>query len=249
MLFQVPDPVAFFPLNGAYGTNEIKGRAVQGRSNGVDRTYGPGRKILGSYQLHGTSDSYIEFTNAPGGILDVRHSMTILCWLRQQGTDGPIFNYGVNRSGVHVWVERGRLIAQFLERDYDHLPRLVSNTTLESTWMFVGASYNQSSGEAKLWIDGHESQSQNIGAGLELATQDSARIGALPYNGGYLKAKIGQLQLYNEALSQEQIQAKQKQIAGKDDVCLWVGMALERYRPLGAACIKLSSPTSEGFSW
>lgn len=249
MLFQVPDPVAFFPLNGAYGLNEIKGRVVQGRSNDVDRTYGPGRKRLGSYQLHGTSDSYIEFTNAPGGILDVRHSMTILCWLRYQGTDGPIFNYGVNRFGVHLWVSTGRLYVRFVKRDYNFLPYLKSNTTLESTWMFVGASYNQSTGEAKLWIDGNVVESQNTGIGLELATQDSVRIGAHPNDTTYLKAKIGQVQLYNEALSQQQIQAKRKQIAGKDDVCLWVGMALERYRPLGVACIKLSSPTSEGFSW
>lgn len=245
----VPDPVAFFPLNGAYGTNEIKGRVVQGRSNGVGRTFGPGLKRLGSYQLYGTSDSYIEFTNAPGGILDVRHSMTILCWLRYQGTDGPIFNYGVNRSGVLFWVSTGHLFAEFLPRDYGHSSPLESNTTLESTWMFVGASYDKSSGEAKLWIDGHVSQSKNIGAGLELATKDSVRIGALRYDARYLKAKIGQVQLYNEPLSQEQIQAKQKQISGKDDVFLWVGMALERYRSLGAACIKLSSPISEGFSW
>ena len=249
MLFQVPDPVAFFPLNGAYGTNEIKGRVVQGRRNGVDRTYGPGRKKLGSYQLYGTSDSYIEFTNAPGGILDVRHSMTILCWLRYQGTDGPIFNYGDKQFGVHLWVSTGRLFARFVKRDYNMLPPFTSNTTLESTWMFVGASYDQLTGEAKLWIDGNVVQSQNTGIGLELATQDSVRIGAISYYTPYLKAKIGQVQLYNEALSQEQIQAKQKQIAGKDDVCLWVGMALERYRPLGAACIKLSSPASERFSW
>ena len=129
------------------------------------------------------------------------------------------------------------------------LPPLKSNITLESTWMFVGASYDNLTGEAKLWIDGNVVQSQNTGIGLELATQDSVRIGAISYYTPYLKAKIGQVQLYNETLSQQQIQAKQKQIAGKDDVCLWVGMALERYRPLGAACIKLSSPTSETSSW
>ena len=33
--FKVPDPVAFFPLNAAYGTKEINNRAVKGIASGV----------------------------------------------------------------------------------------------------------------------------------------------------------------------------------------------------------------------
>ena len=89
---QVPDPVAFFPLNAAYGTNEIKNSAAQGVPSGVSLAPGPDGKVNGSYEFSGTANSYIEFPNSEGGPLDVRQSMTMLCWVYHNGKDGPLFN-------------------------------------------------------------------------------------------------------------------------------------------------------------
>ena len=71
----------------------------------------------------------------------------------------------------------------------------------------MGASYDQANGDAKLWVNGKAVQTLNIGPNLQLATQDNVRMGAKigdPSNNNF-KGKIAQMQVYNIALSQEQI--------------------------------------------
>ena len=50
-------------------------------------------------------------------------------------------------------------------------------------------------------------QTLNIGAGLDLATQDSVRMGVKSGDGRFFKGRIPQMQVYDKALSEEQIQA------------------------------------------
>ena len=69
----------------------------------------------------------------------------------------------------------------------------------------MGASYDQANGDAKLWVDGKVVQTLNIGANLQLATQDSVRMGAKVGDGRYFKGRIAQMQVYNAALTQKQI--------------------------------------------
>ena len=63
-------------------------------------------------------------------------------------------------------------------------------------------------------------QTLNIGAGLDLATQDPIRMGVKAGDGRYFKGRIAQMQVYNDALSQEQIQAIQQrtQVSGGNAV-------------------------------
>jgi len=89
----VLEPVAFFPLNGTYGTKEINGQVTAGDARKVRLASGPDSKANGSYEFEGSSNSYITFQNSDGGPLDVRYSMTILCWLYYGGRDGPLFHY------------------------------------------------------------------------------------------------------------------------------------------------------------
>ena len=91
------------------------------------------------------------------------------------------------------------------------------HTNLAGGWKFVGASYDRSSGEAKLWVNGAVVQTLNIGAGLELATQDSVRMGAKSGNGNYFKGRIAQMRIYDRALNQEQIQAIQKLVVAGNE--------------------------------
>ena len=119
--FKVPDPVVFFPLNAAYGTKEINNLAVKGIPRGVTLAPGPDGRPNYSYKFSGSSNSYIEFPNRIGGPLDVRYSMTILCWVYYDGKGGPLFNYEKLGStfGVHFWVTRsGALFVLFNKRDY-----------------------------------------------------------------------------------------------------------------------------------
>ena len=131
----------------------------------------------------------------------------MLCWLYPSSQNGPLFNYRNNGSwGVHLWVVEGQLFAQFPKRDYSWT-RLLHHTPLkqEDGWKFVGASYDQANGDAKLWVNGTAVQTVNIGANLQLATQDNVRMGAKIGDARYFKGKIAKMQVYNVALTQEQI--------------------------------------------
>ena len=139
----------------------------------------------------------------------MRYSMTMLCWVYYDGKQGPLFSYG-STWAVEFWMlQSGRLSVHFRKRDYSNTNSLV-HTNLAGGWKFVGASYDRSSGEAKLWVNGAVVQTLNIGAGLELATQDSIRMGVKTGDGRYFKGRIAQMRIYNRALTQEQIQAIQK---------------------------------------
>ena len=209
--YQVPDPAAFFPLNAEFGTKEVNNRTAPGVPSGVSLAPGPDGNADGSYVFSGASNSYIEFPNSAGGPLDVRHSITMLCWLYHGGQDGPIFNYRTsgNEWGVHLWVLHGKLFVRYTKRDYRDAGHL-EQTALAGGWKFVGASYDHISGKAKLWVDGAVVQSLNIRAGLDLATQDSIRMGAKDGDGRDFKGRISMMQVYSVSLTQDQIQAIQK---------------------------------------
>ena len=131
----------------------------------------------------------------------------MLCWLYPGGQNGPLFNYRNNGSwGVHLWVLWHQLFVQFTKRNYSLTQHLI-HTPLEpeNGWKFVGASYDQANGDAKLWVDGKAVQTVNIGANLQLATQDNVRMGAKIGDDRHFKGKIAQMQVYNIALTQEQI--------------------------------------------
>ena len=188
----------------------------------VNLAPGPCGKMDSSYEFLGTSDSYIEFHNTARGPLDVRESITMLCWLNYGGQQGPIFNYRTSGSwGVHLWVVQGKLFVRFNRRDYSDTSPLI-HTPLAGGWKFVGASYDHGSGEAKLWVDGVVVQTINIGAGLELATQDDIRMGVKSHDQRYFKGRIAQMQVYNEALTLGQIQTIQRrtpyEVLGKNDI-------------------------------
>ena len=207
-LFSVPQPVVLFPLNAKYQTRDIKNRTAPGIPSGVSLAPGPNGEEDGSYEFFGNANSFIEFPNSPGGALDVRYSMTILCWVyydENGGPDGPIFNYNTGgRYGVHFWVLNKLFYARFNDRAFLSLPFL-HHTSLAGGWKFVGASYDNETGEIKLWADGAFKQTNNMKAGVDLGTQGSVRMGVRKNGKRYFKGKISQLQIYNEALSQQQI--------------------------------------------
>ena len=213
--YQVPDLVAFYPLNAAYGTKEIDNRVAQGVPSGVRLAPGPDGTAGSSYEFAGTANSYIEFPNSQGGPLDVRYSMTMLCWVYHYGQDGPLFNYKTSGNwGVHLWVVAGQLFVRFTKRDYSFTKALLK-THLAGGWKFVGASYDGGSGDAKLWVNGAVVQTLNIRASLDLATQDNIRMGVKTGDGRYFRGRIAQMQVYSSALCQEQIMAIYKRIEGK----------------------------------
>ena len=149
-----------------------------------------------------------------------QHSMTMLCWVYSDGTDGPLFLYSPDKYnfGVNLLVYQGKLYSRFRYRDNSAPNRFLWNTPIAGGWKFVGATYERSSGEAKLWVDGVAVQTVNMGAGNDLGTQFNARMGAsFQEHLGFFKGKITKMRIYNVALTQEQIQ----EIQGKNVLFLF----------------------------
>ena len=101
----------------------------------------------------------------------------------------------------------GGLTGHFVKRNYVSFAHMYESRAIASgVWKFVGISYDRTSGEQKLWIDGVVVKASNIGAGHELATQDRVRMGGYIGDGRHFKGRIAHVQVYNIALTQEQIQ-------------------------------------------
>ena len=217
-LFSVPQPVILFPLNAEYQTRDIKNRTAPGIPSGVSLAPGPDGEENGSYEFFGNANSFIEFPNSPGGALDVRYSMTILCWVyydENGGPHGPIFDYNTGgKYGVHLWVLNRLFFARFNGRVFSSSPFLY-HTSLAGGWKFVGVSYDNETGEIKLWADGALKQTRKMNAGVELGTQGSVRMGVRKNDNRYFKGKISQLQIYDVALSQRQMSELPKKPEGE----------------------------------
>lgn len=191
----------------AYGTREIQDRVPQGNPFGVQLAAGPDGRVNGSYEFFGNANSYIQFDNSDGGVLDVRYSITILCWVYYDGQDGPLFIYSPLPSrdqGFYFGFRRTKLLVVLADRSYS-LFSITNAGALAGGWKFVGTSYNRTTGEAKLWIDGVAVQTEAATAGKDLATKDNVVMGVASIYGFYFKGRITQMRLYDIALSQEQV--------------------------------------------
>ena len=134
----------------------------------------------------------------------------MLCWLYYDDHNGPIFDYRPERYlGVKLGLYRGRLYVRLTDGYYSGSVYSI-HTSIAGGWKFVGASYNHTSGEVKLWIDEYEVYERKIKAGIRLSTHHKVRIGANKW--WSFKGRISQMQVYNLALTQEQIKAIQEKI-------------------------------------
>ena len=200
-----PDPKALYPLNSWYGTQEIDNKQPQGTPVGVSLAPGPDGMDGSSYQFHGHVNSYIEFPNNGG--LDLKHSITLLCWLYPENTAGPIIQYSPSTNwGVHIWIITSRLYVHYTHRDYSPTSSLTTSQTLAlSQWHYVGSSYDHTTGIASIWINGERVVQQNIGSSMTLATQDNVRMGVKADDNRYLLGRITAMQVYDAALTAGQI--------------------------------------------
>ena len=200
-----PQPVALFPLNDYYQARDVIGGNPPGEVSNVIPAVGPYNGSKNSLSFLGAPDSFIEFPNDGG--LDTRNSLSLLAWILPLGA-GPIFNYMVDGWGVNFWMAKPRkLFARFVDRENNRLIPAVKSTHVKpAKWNFVGATYNQQTGQSSLWINGKLEDMQYLG-NISLATNYSVRMGARVGDKRYFRGRISCMQVYDVALNWREISA------------------------------------------
>ena len=202
-------------MNARYKAAEKENRQPKGILGNVASTNGPYNELGGAYMFHGTVSSYIEFPNKGG--LDIRFSMTLMCWVQPGGQDGPLFNYGLNPFTVSISVgSNGKFFTVIVKhKNFQKLPShwLITLEVLPvGKWVHVAASYDHNTGNSRLYVNGKLRISRNIGRGDEIATfPQKVRMGTIGSAIGNFKGKIAEMKVYNVALNEAQIQTSIRQ--------------------------------------
>ena len=170
---------------------------------------GPGGTQNGSYFFRGSPAGSINFTGI-NSKLDIGVSITILFWLYTYDNDHK--TTFLQYKGMKLVLNHGKLTLTFPE------PATSSGLTgilAEKGWKFVGVSYNKTTGEAKLWIDGKIVKSHKPAVNLDSQL--------LTLGGDNFKGKITQLMLFNLILTEEQIQGikRRMRLPGKTESCIY----------------------------
>ena len=208
----VPEPVAFYPLNKQFGTADVKRRSqITGISSNVSLTTGPFNTTDGAYEFWGNKNSYIQFPNKHG-LLDVQTSISLMCWVRPGGQDGPLFQYEKVswRWGVHIWIEDGKFRSRIYDAKYVKKKAIQSDHSLElGKWVHVAATYNHITGNNSIYVNGILNAFRNIGTGFEIAAEGPVRMGTVKVDKKrrFLRAAVSHVEVYNFSLNANQIRA------------------------------------------
>ena len=182
------------------------GNQPNGFAVNVQLAAGPDGNSQGSYQFGGVSNSYIELPNNGG--LDTKYSLTLLMWVYHEGTSGPLFNYRPSGNwAVHLFLTSGNLFCRFVKRNDAFVTALLSPSVLSlGQWVYVGASYDFSTGVARMWVDGAEVKRLNLGV-YTLGTHGNVRMAVKSGDSRYFRGRIARVQVYNIALNLGQVTA------------------------------------------
>jgi len=179
----------------------MMGSQPDGIASNVKLAVGPHGDAGGSYQFWGTVNSYIELPNNGG--LDTQYSISLVMWVLPEGQNGPLFNYRPSGAwAVHLWIASGHLFFRLANRNDVMYSSLTSPINWRQ-WIYVGASYDNSTGIAKLWIDGTQVKQSTLGV-FTLSTFSDIRLGVKSDDHRYFKGRIARVQVYNIALNREQ---------------------------------------------
>ena len=179
---------------------------VRGR---VRYATGPDGRPNTATQFFGKPNSYIQFPNK--GKLDTKRSITLLAWIYNEGSAGPIFNYMPNGWGVHLWMTSPvTLFARFTRRQRRRFtPHIQYRGVAHRRWQYIGATYSGRTGVAKLYLNSRLVARKRIGK-IRLATNYPVRMGARVGDSRFFKGRISCMQVYGVALNTRQIAARSR---------------------------------------
>ena len=188
------------------------GSQTDGIASNVQLAVGPHGHEGGSYQFWGTLNSYIELPNNGG--LDTQYSLSLVMWVLPEGQSGPLFNYRPSGAwAVHLWIANGNLFFRLANRNDVLSSSALTSPVTFGQWIYVGASYDYSTGIARLWIDGTQVEQLTLGV-FTLSTFTNVRLGVKSDDSRYFKGRIARVQVYNIALNREQYLAVQSRGKG-----------------------------------
>ncbi|XP_070535729.1 uncharacterized protein [Ptychodera flava] len=205
----LPEPVAFWPLNGIHLLKDVSG-------NGNHGIAGPDVQLEtdvenardGAYKFNGNHLSYVEFPN--NGAYDTDQDLTIVMYVKPMGGDGTLFDFG-NGQGVSMRAGGGSFTIQLRDRNGATVSNSFSTSRLDQNgWNFLGLTYKYAErGSTNVWV-------MEVGMGgmlagqADLGTQHDVRMGAHPNSGGYLRAMVTCVKVFNAALTtMEMFEARQ----------------------------------------
>ena len=203
MLLDVPEPIAFYPLNECYEATEEENRQPKGILGDVAITSGPYNEPGGAYMFYGTVSSFIKFPNIGG--LDTPFSITLMCWVQHEIDFGPLFSYGKDEHGFQIWLLLDIVMLSILHSNPEEDLDLTAEAIVpKGLWVHFAATYDHNTALWSLFINGHLSATVN---GFHDSTNaGEVRIGATNDGDDYFEGKIAEIKVYDVALKQAQIQ-------------------------------------------
>eukprot|EP00058_Branchiostoma_floridae_P016420 XP_002601908.1 hypothetical protein BRAFLDRAFT_86392 [Branchiostoma floridae] len=185
---------------------------------------------------------------ANNGELDVKRSFTILLFAYHLGGQ-PMLDYRGPGAGTLFWIWPDRQLYIDIQAPSSHGFHSASNLP-QGQWMFLGVTYDYATGQVQLWRDGINISSTNFGQ-LDHSTANPIKLAvshvdlhARPFNG-----KMSCLQIYNYALSKQEIWDAQNACNGKMSCLQIYNYALSKQEIWDAqnACNVMSSSTDLEF--
>ena len=223
----VPEPVAYYPLNGEYQTSEILERTLPGYPYDVSLAPGPDGSVNGSYEFFGYF-SKIAFGECGCETLNVRHSITLLCWvfIRRNDHHGHLLSFVDYDHGFTVSLEfYGDLLEAYINDDGLDIV-LATPFTSKGRWSHVGMSYNNFTGELNLFMDGRLTATHSSPVeGIVLDTEFS-ELCSVEYHG-----RITQARVYDVALTEDQVQMVYCGYSGKAPSTITLRILLSQLLP------------------
>ena len=204
----VPLPVALLSLSGINGTvDRSPNGAIKAVSNNIKFALGPYGNRNGSFYFSGNS-SDVKLRKSEQ--LDTRFSIGVFAWVHLDNSSGPIYTHELPNKyyGLSLRVSHSTLgvKVRYVDRKTLSSYLLFKKNVLQAySWNFIGTTYDYHTGVASIFVNNSTVLLKFFNAEMELATYSNVRIGAIKKQKAYFRGRISCLQVYDQALSVNQI--------------------------------------------
>ena len=134
-------------------------------------------------------------------LLLFRYSITLLVWVFPESKGGEIASYWKDSNyGVSISLENSRPVFHVYSRDQSIKQSLQGkNNLVLNQWSHIAGAYNNTTGEAILYVNRIQVANKTIPGGLELATESGLWLGYL------FKGRLCQVWIFDQSLSVSEV--------------------------------------------